>query len=92
MGGILLFAALVAIYIVVYWQINIELLNNKTIGFLGFSEDANTTLNTTKIIKKNFVKHKKTAPIIALEPLSMDKEVPKKYEKKRPKKSFLKNK
>lgn len=40
MSGILLICGLIAIYIICYWSILIELKGNKRTGFLRFSPDA----------------------------------------------------
>lgn len=40
MGGLFLIAALIGVYLVVYWSIDIELKSDKTKGLLGFIPEA----------------------------------------------------
>ena len=60
MGGILLIFSLIAIYLVVYWAIYIELIRDKTKGFLGFISSADDTLNIDTSKRKSFVRQKKS--------------------------------
>ncbi len=55
MGGILLICSLIAIYLVVYWSIHIELLGDKTKGFLGIIPSASDNLHANRKEKKHFL-------------------------------------
>jgi hypothetical protein len=74
MGGILLIFSLIAIYLVVYWSIYIELIRDKTKGFLGFISSSDDTLNVDTSKKKSFVRQKKS---VARNPLENPKSIKK---------------
>lgn len=54
MGGIFLLLAVIAVYIICYWNILIELESNKNIGFLGFHDVASESLQDKIIQKKSY--------------------------------------
>jgi hypothetical protein len=62
MGGILLFFALIAVYLLVYWTIHIEEVGDKTKGILGFIPTASSTLHTLKKQKIRFLGKKTFKP------------------------------
>jgi hypothetical protein len=53
MGGILLICAFVAVYLVIYWAIDIELVGGKTAGFFGLNDSATKTLSVLPEKTKN---------------------------------------
>ena len=61
MGGILLILTLIAVYILCYWSIAIETLNDKTFGFLGFYKLKSQTFHD-KITVKSFYQNNKKVP------------------------------
>jgi hypothetical protein len=60
MGGILLICVLISVYLVVFWSIDIEIMNGKTNGFFGFIPSAEKTLSEHKRKQKKVFSIKKT--------------------------------
>ena len=54
MGGIFLLLAVIAVYIICYWNVLIELEYNKNIGFLAFDDLASESLQDKIIQKKSY--------------------------------------
>ena len=57
MGGLLLLAAMVAVYTIIYWSIAIETYGNKDFGILGFKEGAEGSTHDLRQIRKNYLSH-----------------------------------
>jgi|GEM_PF-5279696 len=55
MGGLILLGTLIAVYIIIYWSITIEMYKNKTIGFLGFIKTSQKTLHAVVLQQKKFI-------------------------------------
>jgi len=57
MGGILLLAAMIAIYIIIYWSIAIETYGNKNYGLLGFKEGSDGSTHDLRLMKNTYLSH-----------------------------------
>jgi len=93
MGGILLICAFVAVYLVIYWAIDIELVGGKTAGFFGLNASAAKTLALPSEKTKNrFTPTAKRADFSEITDLITDtitdRPVKKKTSTKTPVKSF----
>ena len=61
MGGLLLLAAMVAAYIIIYWSITIETYGDKKAGLLGFKEGSDGSTHDLKQVKNCYLPKKETA-------------------------------
>ena len=55
MGGILLLAAMIAIYIIIYWSISIETYGDKNYGVLGFKDGNDGSTHRLKKTKRIYL-------------------------------------
>lgn len=58
MGGILLLAAMIAIYIIIYWSIAIETYGDKNFGILGFKDGNDGSTHKLKKTKNTYLPNK----------------------------------